>query len=284
MKLGSVLYMMTAAHCTPLDNSVLIPGQPFPTGSFSNVSTCRDTALINYPAGINNRIYTGPFDAPSQDNAQISGVTPDFVGNLIVTGGASSGEHFGIQVTTNGVDVFESVGGISCGAVGPLTEAFSQTSSCAQAPGDSGGPVYSYLGDGTVVVRGTITGGNSGVACPGEVATGGTEVLYAPLVRPLGDPQIGSVSFYDAAVLGVPIIDLNGTWTDGPGRGPGPVISVQGPAITVDMSRFNRPTAHGTFIDETHISVTFPDDRTYTAQLLPPDTILWSNNSEWTKL
>jgi hypothetical protein len=81
-----------------------------------------------------------------------------------------------------------------------------------------------------VVVRGTITGGNSGVACPGEVATGGFEVLYAPLVRPTGDPQ-----------------------TDGPGRGPGPVISAQGQAITVDMSGFNRPIAHGTIIDETHI-------------------------------
>jgi hypothetical protein len=93
-----------------------------------------------------------------------------------------------------------------------------------------------------------------------------------------------SLGFYGAAVLGVPIFDLNGAWTDGPGRGPGPVISVQGRAITVDMSRFHRPTAHGTIIDETHISVTFPDDRTYTAQLLAPDTIIWSNNSEWTKL
>ena len=52
----------------------------------------------------------------------------------------------------------------------------------------------------------------------------------------------------------------------------------------MNMSRFNRPTAHGTIIDQTHISVTFPDAGTYTGDLLGPDTIIWSNNSEWLKL
>jgi hypothetical protein len=261
---------------------VLIPGQPFPTGSFSNVNACRDTALLNYPATIDRRIYTGPFDAPVQDNALIAGATPDFVGNLVVTDGASSGEHFNIRVELT--DRFDLVAGTACsgGVVGPLTVAVSPTNGCAQAPGDSGGPVYSYQANGTVLVRGTITGGNSGVACPGEVPTGGFEVLYAPLVRPPGAPLIGSLGLYGAVVLGVPAIDLNGTWTDG--RGPGPVISVQGTAITVDMSRFNRPTAHGTVIDERHISVTFPDDRTYTGQLVLPDEIVWSNGSAWQKL
>jgi len=282
--LGSVAYMMTAGHCRTEGGgpSVLIPGQTFPTGNFSNVSACRDTALINYPGTIDSRIYTGPFDTSTVNNAQIGGVTPDFVGNLIVTGGASSGEHFGIAVTKT--DDFESsVGGASCDPVGPLTEAFSTSNSCVQAPGDSGGPVYSYTDNGTVLARGTITGGNSGTPCPGNVATGGFEVIYAPLVRPRGDTNIGSLSFYGAVLLGVPALH-SGTWNDGPGRPAGPVISVSGRAITVDMSRFNRPTAHGTIIDQTHISVTFPDDRTYTGDLLGPDTIIWSNNSEWLKL
>jgi hypothetical protein len=178
-------------------------------------------------------IYTGPFDASTVNNTRIAGATPDFVGNLIVTGGASSGEHFNIRV--GAVDVFESIGGISCDPVGPLTVANSLSNTCAQAPGDSGGPVYSYLNS-TVLVRGTITGGNSGIACPGTVPIGGFQVIYAPLVRPVGGTRIGSLSFYGAVVLGVPIFDLNGTWTDGPGRGPGPVITVQDRAITVDMS------------------------------------------------
>jgi hypothetical protein len=289
VKLNGAAYMMTAGHCSPLGTSVTIPGQPGPTGFTSNVNTCRDTALINYPAGIAPTIYTGPFDAAGNEFANIGGATPDFVGNMIVTGGASSGEHFGIQVTK--VDDFEpSIGGISCNGplgplpVGPLTVAFSVTNTCAQAPGDSGGPVYSYVGN-TAFVRGTITGGNSGVPCPGTVPTGGFQVFYAPLVRPVGDPQIGSLGYYGAVVLGVPAFNLNGTYNDGFGRPPGPVISVQGQAISVDMSRFHRPTAHGTFIDETHISVTFPDDRTYTGVLNPGSrAILWSNNSIWYQL
>jgi hypothetical protein len=282
VKVGGVAYMMTAAHCSVNSPSVLIPGQPDPTGFFSNVSTCRDTALLNYPGTIDSRIYTGPFNASTVTNAKIAGATPDFVGNLVVTGGASSGEHFGIAVTKT--DDFESsVGGTSCDPIGPLTQAFSLSSSCIQAPGDSGGPVYSYTDNGTVLARGTITGGNSGKPCPGNVGTGGFEVIYAPLVRPRGDTNIGSLSFYGAVLLGVPALH-SGTWNDGLGRPPGPVISVSGRAITVDMSRFNRPTAHGTIIDQTHISVTFPDAGTFTGDLLGPDTIIWSNNSEWLKL
>jgi len=78
------------------------------------------------------------------------------------------------------------------------------------------------------------------------------------------------------------VIDLNGTWTSG--GVPGPVISVSGTSISVDMSAYKRPTASGSILDGSDITVTFPDDATYTAKLLPPGTILWSNNSSWTKV
>jgi hypothetical protein len=279
--------MMTAAHCSASGTSVTIPGNPGPTGTFGNQLslTCRDTALHSYPAGIDSTIYTGPFDSSSVSNARIAGATPDFIGNLVVAGGASSGEHFNIRVGE--VDAFKSVGGIPCDPVGPLTVANSVDNSCATAPGDSGGPVYSYQSDGRVLVRGTVTGGNSGVPCPGNVSTGGFQVFWAPLVRPPGGPEVGSLGIYSAVVLGVPNIDLNGAWADSTNRGPA-VISVQAPArvgqaITVDMSRFNRPTAHGTITDERHISVTFPDAGTFTATLLESGTIFWSNNTIWTK-
>jgi hypothetical protein len=291
IKYGSVARMMTAAHCSPHETAVTIPGQPSPTGTTGTTIPCRDTQLINYPAGIAPILYNGPFNASSATNVSIAGATPDFVGDLIVTDGASSGEHAGIKVQFT--DKFEeSIGGIACAPVGPLTEAFSLDNTCVQAPGDSGGPVYSYLTPNlNVLVRGTITGGNSGKPCPGNVGTGGFEVIYAPLVRPSGDAEVGSLGIYGAVLYGIPLFDLTGTWTDGPGRGPGPVITVQGQglplpnqAITVDMSRFHRPTAHGRFIDETHISVTFPDDKTYTGALLAPGTILWNNNTLWTKI
>jgi phospholipase C len=77
------------------------------------------------------------------------------------------------------------------------------------------------------------------------------------------------------------VIDLNGQWTSG--SGPGPVITVHGNSISIDMSALKRPTATGTVLDSSDISVNFPDDKSYTAVLLKPGTIRWSNNSTWTK-
>lgn len=77
-------------------------------------------------------------------------------------------------------------------------------------------------------------------------------------------------------------IDLNGTWAYA--GVPGPVISVQGSSISVDMSIYKRPTATGSILNSSEISVSFPDDTTYTGKLQPPNTIQWSNNSAWTKV
>jgi hypothetical protein len=77
-------------------------------------------------------------------------------------------------------------------------------------------------------------------------------------------------------------INLNGAWASG--GVPGPFISVHNKSISVDMSAFNRPTATGTILDSSDITVTFPDDKTYTGKLQPPNTIHWSNNSAWTKV
>jgi hypothetical protein len=77
------------------------------------------------------------------------------------------------------------------------------------------------------------------------------------------------------------IFDLNGNWTDG---SPWIAIINEGPAsLTVDMSDFDRPTAHGSIVNSSSITVTFPDDRTYTGTLQAPNTIRWSNGSTWTK-
>jgi hypothetical protein len=78
------------------------------------------------------------------------------------------------------------------------------------------------------------------------------------------------------------VIELNGSWTDGSPRSA--VISVKFKSLTIDMSAYNRPAAHGSIVDGSTITVTFPDDKTYTGQLHPPNTIRWSNGSAWTKI
>ncbi len=77
------------------------------------------------------------------------------------------------------------------------------------------------------------------------------------------------------------VIDLNGRWMSGGVLGP--VITVHGNSISINMSALNRPTATGTVVSGSSITVTFPDDKTYSATLQAPGTIHWSNNSAWTK-
>ena len=78
------------------------------------------------------------------------------------------------------------------------------------------------------------------------------------------------------------VIDLNGKWTDGSTRNA--VISAAFTSLTIDMSAYHRPAAHGSIVDAATITVTFPDNATYTGTLQPPNTLRWSNGSAWTKV
>ena len=78
------------------------------------------------------------------------------------------------------------------------------------------------------------------------------------------------------------VLDLRGQWIGG--GVPGPFVSRTGNSISIDMSALNRPTATGTVVNSSEISVHFPDDKTYTGVLQAPNVIKWSNNSSWTKV
>ncbi|NEQ11214.1 MAG: hypothetical protein F6K37_36525 [Moorea sp. SIO4E2] len=64
---------------------------------------------------------------------------------------------------------------------------------------------------------------------------------------------------------------------------PGPVISVSGNNVTIDMSAYNRPAATGRIIGDNKISVTFPDDDTFTGELVYVGQIKWSNSTVWNR-
>lgn len=197
---GPSIYQITAGHCGSDGAAVTIPGRPSPTGTFLQKNTCRDTALILYPSGNSPAIYTG--GPTSSSGASVVNAVSDFVGNLVATGGASSGEHR--NVTVQAVDVFTSFSGIPCTSVGPMIKAGYSTNTCVIAPGDSGGPVYSPFNGNTVVARGTITGFTDRVSnCPGAFPNGGRTGFYAPLLRPEGNPQIGSLTNYAIALATV---------------------------------------------------------------------------------
>jgi hypothetical protein len=77
------------------------------------------------------------------------------------------------------------------------------------------------------------------------------------------------------------LIDLSGRWASG--GVPGPVIAATFTVLTIDMSAYSRPTARGSIVDDSTVTVTFPDDATYTGKLQLPN-VKWSNGSVWTKL
>jgi hypothetical protein len=81
-----------------------------------------------------------------------------------------------------------------------------------------------------------------------------------------------------SALIALPF-DINGIYTDGGSARP--VISDVNDVLTVDMSSQHRPTATGVVINGDTILVTFPDAGTYTAKLVAPGDIRWSNGSTW---
>jgi hypothetical protein len=187
-------YEISAGHCGDDGMSATITGQPRPTGTVTGDVNARDTLLIEYPAGVEGAIYTGPWT--SSAGARVAGAGADFVGNIVCTSGASSGEHCGVRVRA--VDQFVNIGYV----VGPETYAALPAGRCAAAPGDSGGPVYSYRPSGRVEARGTISAGvTGGATCDGQSTVGSSEVWYAPLRRPVGDPEIGALRFYGAGIV-----------------------------------------------------------------------------------
>lgn len=78
------------------------------------------------------------------------------------------------------------------------------------------------------------------------------------------------------------VFDLNGLYSD---FGSAVLrISDQNDILTIDMSSQHRPNANGVVINADTIIVTFPDAGTFTAKLVAPGTINWSNGSHWQKL
>ena len=196
--------MLSAGHCGNNGNIARIgaPGQPNTTLSLD--VNPRDTLMIDRPAGRNfdGRIYSGGIYSNTSRDVVFNSPAIDYVGNWICTGGARTGEHCNAQVTL----VDTTVLGIT-----PLTYAVAGVNTCIAAPGDSGGPAYSFgTSLATVRGRGTITAGTLNTACvadsgtrvpPPVIITGSRVVWYAPLQRPFFSPNIGSLQFYGATIL-----------------------------------------------------------------------------------
>jgi hypothetical protein len=105
------------------------------------------------------------------------------------------------------------------------------------------------------------------------VALAGASLL-APVAVAVATPAVAS-----AATLSV---DINGSWTDiGSAK---PRIAVSGSTVTIDMSYAGRSTATGPVTGASTFAVTFPGAGTFSATVVNPTLIRWSNGSTWQKV
>jgi hypothetical protein len=148
--------MIIAAHCGNTGDR-LTDAQGETIGTIGGVDKDLDITIVPTNA-ISNKIYVGGRDSGEQRT--VVGAGAPFVGELLCQSGKSSAEATGAPVCNLRVE-FEDTDATR------LWEARQLDGQIGARPGDSGGPVYSDRGDGTVIARGTLTrsaGSNIGFA------------------------------------------------------------------------------------------------------------------------
>jgi hypothetical protein len=146
-----------------------------------------DVAFVSGYVETAPRIFTG--DTFSGTSRAVAFGADTWVGNWVNTSGSMTGEHGGIQVTH--VNATNTWGGQKY--IG-LTRGVQYQWKCAAGGGDSGGPVFSYIGndDSRVIARGIIhsTGyegsppfcqGINGNGFPVAASPSGHAVLFVPI-------------------------------------------------------------------------------------------------------
>jgi hypothetical protein len=173
-------YLLTAAHCAywPAPNKPVTGIAKTPddeqigtwnTNNAAFIEPDFDSMLIN-PAGgsVSQKIYTDGTAFTETANA-IVGVRGNALGETVCTSGGRSGAHCNIRTDSVGereivsktvgtTDYVYYVSGMSSG----VTDAGTIT----VASGDSGGPVYKKMADGTYRMMGIIESSSGYVACP----------------------------------------------------------------------------------------------------------------------
>ncbi|HKQ72483.1 MAG TPA: hypothetical protein VJ810_02070 [Blastocatellia bacterium] len=169
-------WVLTAAHCATApdvayqgcnsDPYVLPPTQPCTgrprMGPVTRQHDEHDLILIDAPGY--HRMFDNPQPPDGHPWKNVYGAEGWTYGKLLCQSGARSGVICGIR-TGNRIPWTMPFPGDSDGDWGytirNLTEAIQINGQIAGQPGDSGGPVFSLLGDG-VIAKGTVTGGDLG--------------------------------------------------------------------------------------------------------------------------
>ena len=297
-----VLARCKSAGMTPADFAQLLALNPFANGqtdvdggryALTNIQVTYEATgqgagqpILSEPVTY-TATYTGMNSSSSSWGLSVS-ATGTLGKALALTGTISGNFSMTNSTTTTATDgqtqtVTPTIGGPAVGYKGPTRLQIYQDTLY--------GTLMFYLVDDPVTFTGVLHD-STGKALPNTAVklTMGSQVLYS------WTDSTGTYRFYNtpkgavgqvSAVVGnmgsmETVLNLNGQWASG--GVPGPIISVDGVSILVDMSAYRRPSARGSIVNSSNITVNFPDDKTYTGILQLPNTIKWSNNSTWTKV
>jgi hypothetical protein len=171
--------MLTAAHCISDLGEMWSNGSGTPIGPVYGFDKANDAAYINtsyFPASSSgDRTYTGLTDplgiGTGERSNRVVGFAFNYVGDVVRSSGAFSGERGNIKITN--VDVMYFIRG----ADGTAREVFGIEAEQiyrqnAFGQGDSGGPIFTYA-NGPVKGRGIISAGytDSETSCTGITGT-----------------------------------------------------------------------------------------------------------------
>ncbi len=148
--------MLTAAHCEHEDGwDWNTPDGDIEIGYHSSTSSCSTGGGVLIGETYEDRVYRGNWESGS--NAHVLSTHEDAVlDEYVFVSGGSSGQH---MVKVDEIDHYEWVGNYCGTTVGPGFSTTDEQDDGSVGEGDSGGPVYKYIGANDVKPKGIIQAG-----------------------------------------------------------------------------------------------------------------------------
>ncbi|QQE79552.1 S1 family peptidase [Alicyclobacillus sp. SO9] len=160
-------FLLTAGHCYSTGTSVYNGAMTLGLGSFSYMGSVSgngtsneiDSALISASGGSSKLIWSGSSSNPVRD--AVSGTSSVVVGDQVCQSGAFDGELCGLVVQNADMTIYPDNGKYT---FTHEVEASNTSGGIANGAGDSGGPVFRWIGSYLYAV-GTVSAGSGSTTC-----------------------------------------------------------------------------------------------------------------------
>ena len=158
--------MLTAAHCEVEDGwEWFTPEGDLSVGSHSSTTSCTRGGGVLTGETYEGRVYRGSWQSGS--SANVTSAADAVVDEYVFVSGGMSGQH---MVIVDAINKYENLGPFCGTLVGPGFHTIDEQGDGSVGEGDSGGPVYKYVGAYDVRPKGIILAGlpNYTATCEGK--------------------------------------------------------------------------------------------------------------------